>query len=132
VKNDLSAAITVARELYAFATTSPNDFGRRISALSGAGAICKPLDDAYAVGFSIPDNDIFYVVESGPCDVNTTTGLIGLTAGMSVSSAANGLLKGTNTAQGTEYSVGTAMEAQTSASTATQIYVSAGLKQIGT
>ena len=132
VKNDSTADITVARTLMAFSTTTANDFGARVSGLAGAGAVCKPMDDAYVVGFTIPDDDIFYVVERGPCDVNSNAGDVAIAAGMAMASAANGVLKSGTCAQATEYCVGTAMEAQTSSSTATQIYVSAGLDRLGT
>lgn len=132
VKNDSGSDITVARTFMGFSTSSPNDFGRRVSGLAAAGAICKPMDDAYAVGFVIPDDDIFYVVERGPCDVNTVSSACDLAAGVGAASASSGLLKGTPCAQATEYCVGTLAEDQLVPSTATQILVSAGIKQIGT
>ncbi len=94
VKNDSGGDLTVARTFMGFSTTSDYDYGSRSSGLAGAGAPCKPMDDMYVVGFTIPDDDLFYVVESGPCYVNTAAASVDLPAGTVVASAANGVILG--------------------------------------
>lgn len=90
VKNDSTAAITVARLLYKFSTTDAYDFGRRIAGLNTtAGGICVPIDDAYAVGFSIPDNDLFYVIVRGFATLTATASSPNLYRGLTVLTSDN-------------------------------------------
>lgn len=120
VKND-STAITVARKVVAYGTAT-NDFGRFANGfVAAAGGFGKPLDDAYTVGASIPANDLFYVVENGPCDVLSTVAASGsVSAGEEVSCGATGKLT-TNVAEG-QFILGYAMEAIVTNSTG-QIFV---------
>ena len=65
VKNDTGAAITVARKFCEFSVTSSADWGLRVGTFPAdtAGAVCKPIDDAYTAGDTIDQYDLFYVVE---------------------------------------------------------------------
>jgi hypothetical protein len=127
VKNDSGAAITSARKFYKFATTDALDFGRRIADVNdSAGGVCKPMDDAYVVGTSIADDDLFYVVEAGPCYVNTEASSVSLSAGGAVVSDASGLVDGAAPAAG-NYICGRIDADCTTTSTAVVIHVEAGL-----
>lgn len=132
VKNDSASALTVGRKLVTFSLTSDYDHGRRVSGLSGAGAVCKPFDDTMAVDQAIPAYDIFYVIEQGWSTIKTEAGAVNLPAGAAVASAANGLLKGTMCAQATEFAVGTINAAVTDSSTDIAVKIYAGLQKIGT
>jgi len=132
VKNDSGAAITVARKFMRFALAAL-DFGRRVAGfVNAAGAVCKPLDDAYTVGFSIPDDDIFYVVEAGKCNVLTEASAVALDAGSVVASDASGFVNGAPCAQASEYAAGKIGPAAYATATAVVVEVQAGLRQIGT
>ena len=130
VKNDTGGAITAARNLCEFDGVDAQDYGRRVTsfgaALSGQGVVCKPLDDAYTVGMSIPDNDLFYVVEEGYCTVVTETGVVSLPVGTAVAANAAGGLDGARAAAGF-YVIGTMTEPVYTASTNAVIDVNAGL-----
>lgn len=132
VKNDTGAAITVKRGFMMFSTTDAYDFGNRVTSYATAGAVCKPLDDAYTVGFSIPDDDLFWLVEEGPCGVLTEASAISLSAGNVVASDASGLVNGTPCAQASEYAAGSIGPAAVTISTEIVVYVTAGLSRIGT
>ena len=72
VKNDSGSAIAVARKGIAY-HTGAKDFGRFASGYVGAtGGYGQPLDDAYTIGANIAANDLFYVVEQGPCQLYVT------------------------------------------------------------
>ena len=109
VRNVTGAAITVARNGCEFAKTALG-FGRKIAAfgaaLSGQGVVAKPLDDAYVVGTTIPANDLFYVVESGPCYVLTEGVVVNLPVGTAVAWDAAGRVNGARAAAG-QYVFGT-------------------------
>jgi hypothetical protein len=130
VKNDTGAAITAARNLCEFDGPDSLDFGRRVTsfgnAISGQGVVCKPLDDAYTVGQSIPDDDLFYVIEEGFGTVLTESGAVSLPAGTAVAANATGTLDGARAAAG-QYVIGTMVETILTASTNAKIYVNAGL-----
>jgi hypothetical protein len=130
VKNDTGAAITAARNLCEFDGADSLDFGRRVTSfganVSGQGVVCKPLDDAYTAGFSIPDNDLFYIVEEGYCSVVTETGAVSLPSGTAVAVNAAGGLDGARAAAGF-YVIGTTVEPVYLASTNVVINVNAGL-----
>jgi len=133
VKNDSGSAITVARAFMGFSKTSAHDFGRRCNGTAAAGAPCKPMDDAYTVGQSIPDDDIFFVVEEGPCYVKTEASAVALTGtGNVVASDASGLVNGTPCAQATEYAAGTIDAAAITVDTDIVVRIEAGLHRIGT
>lgn len=95
VKNDTSAEITVARAFGKF-SAGALDFGRRIGKFPAntAGAIVKPLDDAYVVGTKIPDDDLFYVVEAGPCAVKAEATIGTAAAGKACCTDNAGLVDG--------------------------------------
>lgn len=87
VQNETGLDITVARKCYAFSVASAEYFGAEVRNTSGVGEVCKPLDDAYVVAAVIPAHDLFYVLESGPCGILTTSnGVVNLSAGWAVSS----------------------------------------------
>lgn len=126
VKNDTGSAITVARKFGEFSVTDTGDFGRRIGTFpcNTAGAIVLPLDDAYPVGMSIPDDDLFYVVYEGFCDVLTGASITNLAAGMSVSSDNAGLINNAAAVAAGSFVVGTlADKSGYLASAATKIWV---------
>lgn len=133
VKNDSAGAITVARRLMKFSTDA-KDFGRRVAGYASVrGQICKPLDDMYAekgVG-TIADDDLFYVVEGGPCKVNTGSGSISLAAQAPVCTDASGYIDGTKAHAGFA-AFGVLDAASTSTSTATLVYVNEGFGHTGT
>ncbi len=105
VKNDSGSAITAARKLFYFAVGA-KDLGRRIAGLTfAAGQLCKPLDDAYPVGFSIPDNDLFYVIEKGLCTILLEPVAVALAQGDAVTCDTQGFLDGAVAGAG-EYVVG--------------------------
>jgi len=130
VKNDTGAAITVARNLCEFDGADAYDFGRKVTSfgnnLSAQGAVCKPLDDAYTVGASIPANDLFYVIEEGYATVLTESGAVSLPRGTAVCANATGTLDGARAAAGT-YVIGTMVNPCYAASTNAIIDVNAGL-----
>ena len=67
-----SSALTVARKICAFASGA---LGTKSDGyISADGQVGKPIDDAYPVGMTIQPNDLFYVVEAGPCVVGKLTG----------------------------------------------------------
>lgn len=132
VKNDSGSDITVARKFMRFAINAL-DFGRRVAGVvNAAGAVCKPVDDAYAVGFVILDDDIFYVVERGKCGVLTESSAVALDAGAVVASDSSGFVNGTPCAQATEYAAGKIGPAAYATATEVVVDVQAGLGQIGT
>jgi hypothetical protein len=130
VKNDTGAAITIARKLCEFDGTDEYDFGRRITSfgnnISGHGVVCKPIDDAYTAGNTIPDDDLFYVVEAGYCDVVTESGAVSLPRGTAVTANSTGTIDGARAAAG-NYVIGTAVQPMYTASTNVTINVNPGL-----
>jgi hypothetical protein len=73
--------LTVARKICAFAS---GHLGTKSDGyIAQDGQVGKPIDDAYSVGMTIRPNDLFYVVESGPCTVGKLTG-----SGMTISAGA--------------------------------------------
>jgi hypothetical protein len=74
VQNATGAAITVARKGIAFDITKGRFAICASSLTPTAGHISRPIDDMYAVGYSIPAGDWFWVVEEGPCEVLVTNG----------------------------------------------------------
>lgn len=127
VKNDTGAAITAARKFYKFSVTDAKDFGRRVAGVaSTAGMVCKPLDDAYTVGFSIPAGDLFYVTDEGWGTVQSAAGTVNVAAGEQVATTALGLIGGAAAAAG-EYAAGWTDQALTTASTDYRIWINGGL-----
>lgn len=109
VKNDLGSDITVARKLMSFSTATALDFGRRIGAFPNvtAGGVCVPLDDAYTVGGTIADDDLFYALIYGPCAIATGASIASLAAHGSVASDNAGLIADQANAAAAEFVVGT-------------------------
>jgi hypothetical protein len=127
VRNDTGSAITVANDLCEMAAASAGDFGRKVDTFpcNTAGAICKPLDDAYTIT-SIPANDLFYVVEAGPCAVRVESSSVSLSGGNSLASDGSGRINGAVAAAG-EYVVGVADAACSTASAELVVHVTDGL-----
>ncbi len=138
VKNHNGSALGTTRLIHKFSTASKDDWGHRIAGVADANGTLmgKPMDDAYWYGtentanhdvFStIPDNDLFYVVEEGPCHVLCET-----TTKFSVGQAA--AVSDTNghaaAAAGNDDSFGTAGEINdTAAVTAALFYIKAGIQ----
>ncbi len=100
VKNDTGSAITVTHDFYRY-STGAKDWGRRIGAVcDSAGEVGKPMDDAYVVGATIPDDDLFYVVESGPCTVRPETSSVSLSGGDPIATDLSGRANGAAAAAG--------------------------------
>lgn len=135
VQNDSGSALTIARigKCVPF-TTSNVSFGKRASAtLAGAGVVAKPIDDYYTEkGVSeIPANDLYYVVEEGPCDLmgDASHSLDSDAVGTPVSVSGSGLI---DSSEDGHFVVGATMEqADTSATTSIQCYVRPGIIKIG-
>ena len=125
VKNNQSTSITVARKCVGFATGAL-DLGRRVSGNPSAGKLAKPIDDAYTVGSTITGYALFYVVEAGPCTVNTESTTVSLAQWVPVTVTAGGLVEGT-TATTTQVILGVADVACTTKSTGLVVHVHEGL-----
>ncbi len=101
VKNDAGRDMTCSRRIVTWSSTTTNDWGNRVNDFGAAGEPGKPIDDAYyygpqpkyttgleltiadrAVETTISDNDLFYVVDEGPCDIEATTNANGIAAGI--------------------------------------------------
>ncbi len=140
VKADVSGGtgIPVERHLQKFSSVAPEDWGRRIAGVATEDGtdVCKPLDDAYYYGTentathqvqtTIADQDLFYVIEEGPCHIlaDTTKFAVG---GAAAPSSSDGLA---SVAAAGDFAFGTALEVNdTAASTATLFYVRAGISQ---
>ena len=108
VKNDTGAAITIARRFCEFSITDSLDFRRRIGTFPAntEGAVAVPLDDAYTVGNTIADDDLFYVLVSGPCSVETG-GVGNFVAGMSVMTSALGKIRDLAAVPAGDFVIGT-------------------------
>jgi len=92
VKNDSGSAITAANQILRFGTDA-KDFGRYIDGTTNQdGMIGLPIDDAFASSYSIPDNDYFYVVQRGPCNVVTAASAFVGIAGEPVTTNSAGAL----------------------------------------
>lgn len=126
VKNDSSAAITVAKKFFGWSSTTENDFGRRVSGLASDNTCSKPMDDYYIGKLTtIPDDDLFYVVDEGNVDVLITSGSGTVSAGNQITTAANGM--GQKTADG-DFALGIATEAgATATTTARCVWISGGV-----
>lgn len=128
VRNDTGGAITAANKFCEMAAAAAGDYGRRVDTFPAntAGAVCKPLDDAYAAGLSIPANDLFYVVEAGPCSVLVAGAVTTSAAGTAVATTTAGLVSGAVAAAG-EFAVGV-NDALPVADTNVLVHVNAGLQ----
>lgn len=96
--------------------------GTNVAAISDtAGAVCSPVDDAYASTFDVAQYDIFYVVERGYCDLLPESDV---DAGDAVSCYTNGNVKQTTAGQ---YVVGIAQESYSDATTNVKVFVTGNL-----
>jgi len=69
VKNDSGSDITFNNQIVRFGTDA-KDFGRYVDGTTDQnGMVGLPIDDAYTASYVIKDDDYFYVVQRGPCDV---------------------------------------------------------------
>lgn len=109
VQNDTGSAITVARKMGEFSVATSLDHARRIGTFpcNTAGAVAVPLDDAYTVGATIADNDLFYVVVRGWCSIGTPAAVNNFAAGMSVSSDNGGFIGNAAASAASYFVVGT-------------------------
>jgi hypothetical protein len=127
VRNTSGSAITVARACGEF-DTGVNSIDREISQFPAntAGAYCWPLDDAYVVGTTIADDDIFYVVVEGPCVVKTsatgTSEAADVTQGVGVVINGSGLVDGSPATTQHVFGLATA----TSSTTSTNVLILVG------
>lgn len=121
VKND-GSAITVARKGVSYGTAA-GDFGRFVTGFNvTAGGYGQLIDDAFAVGKVIAANDLFYVVEEGPCNALSSSAASTLAAQCEVSFAAGGRLT-TITGASTYYCIGKTDIACNTTSTTILIHV---------
>ena len=130
VKNDTGGDITVAKKCGEFSTTTDKDYGARIGTFPGntAGAVGKPIDDAYTVGGTIPDLDLFYVVEEGLCDILTEASAANIGVGEPVAMDGAGCIEGVATgAAAGQFVIGMAQESQNEVATAVLIRVQGGI-----
>jgi hypothetical protein len=126
VKNDSAGTLTVARRCIRFATTSDTDWGRRAAGFcTTAGEPGKPIDDAYTVGKVLADDDLFYVVEEGFCDLKAGTAVPTISAGVAFQVDGSGYLDDTAPAAG-NCIIGRLTEAATASSTTYTVFVTAG------
>jgi hypothetical protein len=110
LKNDTGAAITVARRGVRFSTTDAYDFGRRVAGwVNAAGQVGVPIDDDYSLGFSIPDNDLFYGIVRGYCTINTEATSVDLHKHGAITWEANGYVDGAEAGTG-DFIIGTCDE----------------------
>lgn len=113
VRNDSGGSITTAKKCLGFGTAA-KDFGRNVKAQASvaAGEVCKPMDDAMTADKSIVANDLFYVVEEGPCYIVHTSTAASISQHANVTVAAGGTL-GAAEAGDTEFIIGILDEAAT-------------------
>lgn len=134
LRNSTGGAITVARNFCEISRAASLAWGRKCSAfgasLSGQGVVAKPLDDAYTVGQTIPENDLFYVVEAGPCGVLTDANAIALPAGSAIATDAAARIHATAAAAG-EYVIGTLDRSAVVSSQEVIVHVNEGLNNEG-
>ncbi len=122
VKNDNSTTISTDYRCMSFSTSSATDFGSRVDGVANTkGEIAKPIDDFYAASSllgEIPGYDLFYVVDSGMCDIKSFSGTATATSvGGMASVAGTGGYAAASADTGT--AIGIAMEvSSTSANTA--------------
>lgn len=123
VKNDTGSVITPANQLLRFNSATAKDFGRRIvGATNAAGMVCVPIDDAYASSPTIADDDLFYVVLRGWCNIMSGATSINLSAHDPVTCDNAGALGAAATAAG-EFVIGTIDQATTDEDTAVRVLV---------
>jgi hypothetical protein len=128
VRNGNASAITVARKGVEFSVAATTNWGGVAAGICDtAGAVGKPIDDAYATGKSIAANDYFYVVEAGPCYIVSEASSVNLAAGAAVALDNTGAANGAAATE-TEFIVGVADAASTSTATNLLVWVEPGIK----
>jgi hypothetical protein len=128
VRNGNASAITVARKGVEFSVATAGDWGGVAAGICDtAGAVGKPIDDAYAVGKSIAAKDYFYVVEAGPCNILTEASSVNLAAGAAVAFDNTGAINGAAATEA-EFIVGVLDAASTDTATAALVWVEPGIK----
>ena len=126
VKNDSGSAITTANQIVRFGTDA-KDFARYVDGTTNVvGQIGLPIDDAYSASFSIPDDDYFYVVQKGPCDIAMDASSVALVAHMAVTPNASGAIWGT-TADAYKFQLGTIDQDNSTVDTAALVWGDAQL-----
>lgn len=133
LQNETGGDITVARKFGEFRATTAKDFGRIMGTFpcDTAGAVVVPLDDAYTVGFTIPEHDLFYAVLEGPCSVLTGASINSLAANIGVCSDNAGLIANKAAPAAGEFPVGALDYLATYvASTATRVYMTNPLRHV--
>ena len=131
VKNDTGAAITVANSFAKFSSSSEFDFPRRIGTFPNntAGGICVALDDAYTVGGTIADDDIFWCVFWGPVSVLAdASSAASLATGLAVASNNAGCIKDGAAAAGEVVLGRLAYAASWTAATAATVFMAVDFK----
>ena len=129
VKNVIGSTLTIARRCVKFDSSTAKAYGGRTSGyVDTAGMVGKPIDDAMKVGAVIPANDLFYVVDEGPCKVENATGAFNLAAGVTLTPNATGQIGSAACAAG-QFSLGVLDQALNNPATTgpSLIYVTAGI-----
>jgi hypothetical protein len=132
LKNDTGSAITVARKFGEFSAATALDYGRRIGTFpcdTEGEPVCA-LDDAYTVGATIADNDLFYGLVYGWCTI-ATQAVSNFAAQMPVCSSALGVIRNLATPTAGYFVVGTlGYEATYSPNSTAKVFVDCiGFKQ---
>lgn len=124
VRNVTGSAITVAKGTgYDYDTDYPDMDADSTAADGGYGHV---IDDAYPASYSIPDDDLFYVVVEGPVAMLADSN--GVTKGEHVAFTGSGKVEsGSNAASG-DYLIGVARETFTSGNTGIVIAKEMGVK----
>jgi hypothetical protein len=126
VKAESAITVQTNRLLYRFGTTA-KDFGRTIAGPTNSqGMVCKPMDDVYAAGLVIAANDLFYVVDGGPCQISSAAVASSIAQHDLVTCGTDGKLDN-GVASVYDFIVGRADAAITTANTASLIWVYPGL-----
>ena len=112
-----AAGMTAARKVVAFSTVGTVASGYA----NAVGKLGKPLDDAYDVGFAIPGNDLFYVVESGTTTVEKESGALILKFVKCFSNATGGVAP-----TGGGWLIGLALDNALAADLTVKVYVTPG------
>lgn len=123
LQNQTGGDITVARDFAQFGT-SAYDFGRVCGAFGtgcSAGLMSLALDDAYTVGRTIEEFDLFWCIAYGWATVRTAAAAVANQIHTSVACDANGRIKATAAAD-TESICGYIDQAQTAEDTAVTMF----------
>lgn len=128
VRNTTGGAITPANQLFTF-DGDAKDFGRQVDAVTNTiGDLGVPIDDAYSAAPTIAENDLFYIVMYGPCNIMSGAANMAINARDAVTSDALGALDLDKAGAG-EFVIGTADAAITAEDTASLIWVDIDLKK---